>query len=128
MVSNLVYQFRFLVGVQGTNIVRSYSVNVTFYLDGTGSSSQCPRVTWPSVELNKTDNRTQIMRPQAYLHCSGVFYEVISIETVIADEKTNRAITGLIFPGADSSMIYSRVPKDTLALYNLPAGSRLKVT
>lgn len=46
VVSNLVYQFRFLVGIQGTNIVRSYSVNVTFYQDGTGSSP-CPRVTWP---------------------------------------------------------------------------------
>jgi hypothetical protein len=36
VVSNLVYQFRFLVGVQGTNIVRGYSVNVTLYVDGTG--------------------------------------------------------------------------------------------
>jgi hypothetical protein len=53
---------------------------------------------------------------------------VISIETLIADEKTNRAITGLIFAGADSSMIYSRIPKNTLALQNLLAGSRLRVT
>ena len=127
MVSNLVYQFRFLIGVQGTKIVRSYSVNVTFYLDGTGSNP-CPRVTWPQLEINKTDNRTQTMRPQAYLHCSGLFYEVISIETVVADEKTNRAITGLIFPGSETSMIYSRIPKDTLALKNLLAGSKLKVT
>jgi hypothetical protein len=36
VVSNLVYQFRFLVGVQGTNIVRGYSVNVTLNVDGTG--------------------------------------------------------------------------------------------
>ena len=68
------------------------------------------------------------MRPQAYLHCGGVFYEVTSIETVVADEKSNKAITGLIFPGSETSMIYSRIPKDTLALRNLLAGSRLKVT
>ena len=68
------------------------------------------------------------MRPQAYLHCSGVFYEVTSVETLVADEKSNRAITGLILPGSDTSMIYSRIPKDTLALKNLLAGTRLKVT
>jgi hypothetical protein len=57
-----------------------------------------------------------------------LFYEVTSIETVVADEKTNRAITGLIFPGSETSMIYSRIPKDTPALKNLLAGSKLKVT
>jgi len=51
------FEFKFLIGVRGTNIVRTITANVYFYLDGS-SLTTCPNVTWPNILVNKTDNRT----------------------------------------------------------------------
>ena len=50
------YQFQFLLGVQGTNIVRTITGNFMFYQDGLSQSS-CPSIRYQGpYEINKLDN------------------------------------------------------------------------